>query len=406
MENNSLKKEEQKSSIIKCKLLYTVLILLVYLMGREIPLYGIDLSAYIDKTISAEELLMQTIGGDTYRYSLLALGISPYMVSSIFIQVYVAYKRASTKEKISPRKTNMLILASTLILALVQAILHVRELEYRVDGKELLFVQAVTVLQMVTGVMVIIWLSERNKKYGIGGQTALIYVNIVDGIVATLSRHSFEEVKLPLIISVVMIFVVVVMENAEFRVPLQRISIHNIYADKNYLAIKLNPIGTMPVMFSTAFFMLPQLLVYGISLLFPKNTYVMWWSENLTLTKPLGIGVYILVIYALTMGFSMIFVNPRDITEQFLKSGDCLLNIHAGKDTKRYLSKKLRRISFFSASVMSLCLGIPLLLQYMGDLDSTLVMLPSSIMLLTGMWCNLYQEYQAVKSFESYHTFI
>ncbi len=406
MKNNRLKSEEQKSSIIKYKLLYTVAILLIYLMGREIPLYGIDLSAYIDKAISAEELLMQTIGGDTYRYSLLALGISPYMISSIFIQVYVAYKRASTKEKISPRKTNMLILASTLILALVQAILHVRELEYRVDGKALFWVQVVTVIQMVTGVMIIIWLSERNKRYGIGGQTALIYVNIVDGIVATLSRHSFEEIKLPLIISVVLIFVVVVMDNAEFRVPLQRISIHNIYADKNYLAIKLNPIGTMPVMFSTAFFMLPQLLVYGLSLLMPKNAFVMWWSENLTLTKPLGIGVYILVIYVLTMVFSMIFVNPRDITEQFLKSGDCLLNIHAGKDTRRYLTKKLRRIGFLSATVMSLCLGMPLLFQYMGDLDSTLVMLPSSFMLLTGMWCNLYQEYQAIKSFESYHTFI
>ena len=89
-----------------------------------------------------------------------------------------------------------------------------------------------------------------------------------------------------------------------------------------------------------------------------------------------------------------------------MKSGDCLLNIHAGKDTKRYLSKKIRRIGLFSASVMSICLGTPLMLQYMGNLDSTLVMLPASVMLLTGMWCNLYQEYQAIKSFESYEMFI
>ena len=98
--------------------------------------------------------------------------------------------------------------------------------------------------------------------------------------------------------------------------------------------------------------------------------------------------------------------DKREITEQFLKSGDCFLNIHAGKDTKRYLSKKIRRIGLFSASVMSICLGTPLMLQYMGNLDSTLVMLPASVMLLTGMWCNLYQEYQAIKSFESYEMFI
>ena len=116
--------------------------------------------------------------------------------------------------------------------------------------------------------------------------------------------------------------------------------------------------------------------------------------------------MYILIIYALTIGFSMIFVNPRELTEQFLKSGDCLLNIHAGRDTKRYLSKKLRRIGFFSASVMGLCIGIPLVLAYIGNLENTLVMLPASVMLLTGMWSHLFQEYQAIKSFESYEMFI
>lgn len=405
-ERRILKKKKQKSSAIKYKLLYTVLILLAYLIGREIPLYGIDLSAYIDKTISIEELLMQTVGGDTYRYSLLALGISPYVAASIFSQVYVAYKKAASKEKVSPHKTTILTLTGTMLIALLQAILHVRELAYAVTGGELLFVQVITVFQMIAGVMVIIWLSERNQKYGIGGRTALICVNITDGIVATMSGHSVEELKLPLIISGVLILVIVVMENAEFRIPLQRISIHNIYADKNYLAIKLNPIGTMPVMFATSVFSIPKLLVHGLFLLFPANKSVIWWSENLVLTQPLGIGAYILIIYVLTIGFSMIFVNPRELTEQFLKSGDCLLDIHAGRDTKRYLSKKLRRIGSFSASVMSLCLGIPLALAYIGNIDNTLVMLPASVMLLTGMWSRLFQEYQAIKSFESYEMFI
>lgn len=404
-ERRILKNKKQKTSIIKYKLLYTILILLVYLVGREIPLYGIDLSAYMDKSITAEELLMQTVGGDMYRYSLLALGISPYVVSSIVTQAYVAYKRVGSKGKISPKKTSIITLTATLILALVQAVLHVRDLQFAVTGINLIFAQVLTVFQMVAGVMLIIWLAERNKNYGIGGQTALIYVNIADGIVATLSGHSFEELGLPLIISAALILVVIVMENTEFRIPLQRISIHNIYADKNYLAIKMNPIGTMPVMFATAFFMLPRMIVNVLLVLMPQNSNVLWWNENLALTKPVGIGVYIGIIYVLTITFSMIFVNPGELTEQYLKSGDCLLDIHAGKDTKRYLVRKLWVIGFISATVMSVCLGTPLMLQYMGDLDSTLVMLPSSAMLLTGMWCSLYQEYCAVKSFESYEMF-
>ena len=102
----------------------------------------------------------------------------------------------------------------------------------------------------------------------------------------------------------------------------------------------------------------------------------------------------------------MIFINPRDLTEQFLKSGDCLVGIHAGKETRRYLSRKLRGISFISATVMCVCLGLPLMLQYKGDLTGNLVMIPSTVMLLTGMWSTINQEYQAVKSFDSYHEFI
>lgn len=401
-----MKRKEQKYTVIKYKLLYTTLILLIYLVGREIPLSGLDLSAYTDKSVSIEELLMQTVGGDTFRYSLLALGMSPYITASILAQVYAAYKRAGAKEKISPHRMAVLTAAGTLLLALFQAVSHVRELKFAVAGGELLITQAVTVFQMVAGVMLIAWLAERNQKYGIGERTVFICINITDGIVSTMNGHGFEELQLPLIISAVLVFVVIVMENAEFRIPLQRISIHNIYADKNYLAIKLNPIGTMPVMFASAFFMLPRMLVDGISFLFPENEAVTWWNDQLTLTEPLGIIIYIVIIYVLTVGLSMLFVNPRELMEQFLKSGDCLLNIHAGKDTKRYLTGRLRSISFLSASVMSACLGTPLLLAYIGNLDDTLVMLPSSMMLLTGMWCRFFEEYQAVKSFESYEMFI
>ena len=397
---------KKESNIIKYKLLYTVCILLIYLLGREIPLYKIDLVAYTGKIISAEELLMQSVGGDTYRYSLFALGISPYMIASILMQVYVAVKRAGTKERISPRKMNMMTMFLTLVLAMMQAYLHSQELMYRILGDNLTFVRAVAMIEMVTGVMVIAWLSDRNKRYGLGGQTVLIYVNIIDGIIGTLRGHSFRELMLPIFISAGLILVVLFMENTEFRITLQRISIHNIYADKNYLAIKMNPIGMMPVMFSTAFFSVPRLLTYGVSILFPDNAKVVWLKENMTLTKPVGIGVYLLIIYILTIGFSMIFINPRDLTEQFLKSGDCLVGIHAGKETRRYLSRKLRGISFISATVMCVCLGLPLMLQYKGDLTGNLVMIPSTVMLLTGMWSTINQEYQAVKSFDSYHEFI
>lgn len=396
----------RKDSILKYKLLYTALVLFIYLLGKNLPLYGIDLSAYANQTLDTATLLIQAISGDVYRRSVFALGISPYMMASILVQMVIAFRSADAKARISPKKKNYIMLELTLIFALFQAVLQVRNLSFAVTGQRLMLAQAVSVVEMIAGAMIILWLSEQNKKYGVGGQTALIFVNILEGIVAILTKGSMESLVIPLLISLIVIMLMVILENAEKRIPVQRISIHNIYADKNYLAIKLNPIGVMPVMFSTAFFMLPQLLVTGLAWLFPGQETIIWWQENLILTKPLGVIVYIVILYALTIGFSRVFLNPTETTEQFLKSGDSLAGIHAGRDTKRYLSRNITRISLFSATALSLCLSVPMVMQLNGYMDNSLSALPASIMMLTGIWSNLYREVLSIRDMDAYEPFI
>lgn len=397
---------QKKEHIIKYKMIYTILILLVYFLGKNLPLYGVDFVAYINKNPDAEALLEQTIGGDLHQCSLFALGIAPHMISTMLVQIITLSKSSEAKARTSPRKTNRTALGLTLVLATIQALLHVQKLQFRVDESLLLMAKSIAAVEMVTGAVFIIWLSSRNKRYGIGGQTTLISINIVENIIMTLREHSIVSLIVPVLISLVVMLIVVLMENTEKRIPVQRISIHNIYADKNYLAIKLNPIGVMPAMFSMAFFMLPQLILGGLNWLMPKNSTVLWWQDNMELSKPLGIAVYIIILYLLTVGFSRVFINPKDTTEQFLKSGDSILNLHAGRDTKRYLSRTINRISFLSATVMSICIGVPLLLQLVGGIDTTLVMLPSSVMMMTGMWCNLYREFIAIRNLETYKPFI
>jgi len=397
---------KKKEHVYFEKLIYTFLILLVYILGKSLPLYGVDVSAYMDRTIGAEDLLLQTISGDLYQCSIFALGISPYMISSIVVQIVAACRSEDARKRISPKKKNQVVVTATLCIAIVQAALQVQDLHFNVEPDRLSFAYAIAALEMVTGVVVIIWLSSRNKQYGIGGQTALILVNIIDGIHTTLTGHSLEELIIPVSVAFMGMMIMLIMENTEKRIPLQRISIHNIYADKNYLAIKMNPIGVMPAMFSTAFFMLPQLIIAVLLWIFPNNIDLIWWQENMILSEPLGMIVYIVILYCLTIGFSIVFVNPKDVTEQYLKSGDSFENIHAGRDTRRYLAGTIGRISVLSATVMSICLGVPLYLQYRGNIDTSLVMLPSSIMMLTGIWCNLYREAESVKNLEAYKPFI
>ncbi len=164
-------------------------------------MYGIDTAAYANESVNAETLLMQTISGDLYRFSVFALGISPYMLSSLFVQIFVSLKKADAKAKISPKKINHLSLFLTFVLATVQAFMRTESLKFAEAGNLLILTKAVVVLEMVTGVMVILWLSGRNKKYGIGGQTTLIFVNILDGIRVSASRHTPGELVIPLLLS-------------------------------------------------------------------------------------------------------------------------------------------------------------------------------------------------------------
>lgn len=396
----------KKNRLLIGKIIYTIMIILIYLLCKNIPLYKINIDFYFGKQSDGSNLLLQTLGGDANQCTLFALGISPYMIASIFIQVIMSFRSAEYKQRTSPIKINKLTMQITLLIAIFMACVKVMDINFAVTGKILILAQFVASIEMIAGAMLILYLCSRNKKYGIGGQTAIIFVNIVDGILDTVSVNMGKQLLVPIIVSLVVMLVIIIMESSELRRAVQRISIHNIYADKNYMAIKLNPIGVMPAMFSTAFFMIPQFIAKVLGYIFYNNKYMVKLSENMMLTRPLGVGVYIFVLYVLTVFFSRIMLNPKEITESYLKSGDSLQDIHAGVDTKRYLSKVITSLGMISATVMSICLGVPLLLQMNGIIDSSLVMLPSSIMMLTGIGSNLYAEMVAIKNLEGYKTFI
>ncbi len=398
---------KKKEHLLLYKALYTIGILGAYYIGKSLPLHGVDMSVYAEQGLNAEDLLRQTISGDIYRCSLFALGISPFMISSVLVQILSALRGSEVRARISPVKTNKLVLTLSLFFACLLAFVQVQELSFLViDSQQLLMARAIAGVEMVAGAMVIMHLISRNKKYGIGGQAPLILLNVLDGIVNMIKGQELSKLAIPFLVAFMAIVVMSILENTEKRIPVQRISIHNIYADKNYIAIKMNPIGVMPAMFSMAFFMLPQLMISMLLFVFPNSEELLWMKENLILTRPLGIGVYIIILFLLTLVFSRVFINPGEITEQFLKSGDSIQNVHAGKETKKYLSATITGLSLFSAAMMSICLGFPLLLQLTGNIETEYSALPTSVMVLTGIVCNLGREIMAIKHLESYKPFI
>lgn len=401
-----MKYESKKENLMLYKVLFMIFTVVIYTIGKSLPLYMVDVAAYAESTLTTEDILLQAIRGDRYQYSLFALGISPFMISSIASQLFIAFKSSEAKARFSPKKMNRFTVRLTLLIAILMAFVQVPNLHFKVNGNMLAAAQVIAGIEMVAGVMLIIWLSERNKKYGVGGQAALIFINLFESFTSNLKGHSSNQMVMAVLLTILAVTVMAIFENTEKRIPLQRVSIHNIYADKNYMAIKWNPIGVMPAMFSMAVFMLMQLIVNLVGLFLSGNPIWLWWKENMVLNRPLGIGMYILGLYMLSIVFSRVFLNPKENMENFLKSGDSICNIHAGKDTKRYLSKTINGLAFLSATMMSICLALPLTLQMLGYLDGALSALPSSAMFLVGIVCNIVREFAAVRHLEGYKPFI
>lgn len=392
--------------LLPAKLGATAFILLVYILGRRLTLFGIDTAYYTQQAGNIEDYFGMTIGGDIYKISIFALGISPYMIASILVMVVTTVRRSMVKSRSSMKRSNQILVLLTLLFAIYQGISTVQFLHFDVAPHLLGVAQAIATLQMVTGAMLVVWLCDQNKEFGIGGQSVLILVNVVESVGLMTSGHTLDELWLPLVCSLAAMVVTVLMENGEFRIPVQRISIHNVYKDKNYLAVKLNPIGVIPVMFATAVFGLFQMLVLTAKYLLRDFVDLSEFLGHLTFSHPVGIVVYILIIYTLTILFSVILLGPADMADQLMKSNDSICNVQAGKDTKRYLSRVIVMLSFFSATVMCLCVVIPLVLQFFVDFNSTLLLLPTIVMMLTSICINVSRDLEAVASFDSYRVFM
>ena len=193
-----MQNENEKEHVLKYKLAYSGIILLVYIVGKNIPLYKIDLSAYQQASVGVEDLLVQTIGGDFIRSSILALGVFPSMISALLVQVILALRGLFTKAKVSPRKSQRMTVAMTFAVAAFQAVTRLPELKFVVTGGMLPVARAVAGVEMVTGAIFIMWLSDRNGKYGISGRMVFVTVNILERIWMTLLGHPIQKLAVPL----------------------------------------------------------------------------------------------------------------------------------------------------------------------------------------------------------------
>ena len=399
-------KKKAKEHILLYKILYSLMIMFVYMIGRNIPLYGVDVEAYRDVDINAQSIIIQAVSGDMKNCSIFILGLWPYMLASMLIVLVVAIATLDKTRRISPKKVNIWTVTLMLIIGILQAYERVQNYIYKVDGTALIQAKTIAFVELIAGMLIVVYLGDRATKYGICGKTSVFLVNIVDGMMTMLVGQPFRKLWLIIVISIIEIAVMLVLENTEKRIAVQRVSIHNIHADKNYIAYKMNPVGVTPMMFASAAFILPQSLFGLLNKLFPESGTIEWIYHRMNLTSVLGVWVYIAIIVILTIAFSFIMLTPGKTAEDLLKSGDSILGVYAGRETKRYLQGCVLSFSLISSVVIGICVGVPLFLQFGGYINSKLAMFPCSIMMFTGIWISFGREAEVYRNMDRYEPFI
>lgn len=398
--------KKNKTHELGKRLLFTILILAVYMAGRSFLLYNVDPAVYQLEELDSQNIMISIISGDRHQYTLFALGIMPYITANLIMWVVMAASGSEFRARSSPRKSARHTLILMLVIAGAFAISRADELVFKESGFSSEVLKLIAVLEMMVGAVIIYKMVRMNQEYGLGAQTPVILVNILDNLFSTLQKFTWRELHNSLILCLVMVVVLLIMENIMIRIPVQRVSIHNAYADKSYIAFKLDPIGVMPVMFAVSFFMLPQLIVRFFLIFYNDGITLQFIYGRLNLTDIAGAAIYLGIIFTLNLLFSFIMLAPGQMAEQMQKGGDSIVGIYAGKKTKRYLRKKLFMLCFFSGCIFCLLMGTSLFLSLSGKISSELALFPATAMILTGILCSLYREVKAYWKFDSYSFFI
>jgi preprotein translocase subunit SecY len=385
------------------RMLFTILVLALYLIGRSVPLFGIK-DTEISST-NVQGILFSLLSGDPSRGSLMALGIIPYMNASILVMFVTAFRSKRARRHLSERRTERLQFAATLVFTILLAFFYSAQYQYR-KFSPLILLHLFVFLELSGGSLFIAWLMNQNQKKGIGDMGPIFILNILSSLWKSFSVASLKQYPALILISLLTVSITIFMEHRFLRIPLMRVSVYNTHSKNSYIAYKYNPVSTMPVMFAASVLFLLQLLFRGMVLAGLRNPAFLRVVKGLTVEHYLGAAVYLVIILLMAAAFSFLILRPGEMADQMLRSGDCVPGVYPGKATRKYLGKRLFLLAILSGGLQALCMGISLGLSLHGELSPALTMIPSSLMLLVGFLSNIIREIGHYYRFDSYRFFL
>lgn len=422
-------KNAWKTPEIKAKLLFTLLIVLLYRLGANIPVPYLN----ADYRLQAEGIfgyLNILSGGAFSQATLFALGVSPYITSSIVMQLLTiaipALERLSKDGEEGRKKITSITRYVTVALALITSIGYAMLLKsqpgmlLRTDK----FSMLVIVACYCAGSSLVMWLAEKINDKGMGnGISLILFANIIAGVPGT-AQQMWTMVSsrtgsvgslilgialfvLSIILAILVIVVIIWMSDSERRIPVQyakKVVGRKMYGGQGTnLPLKLNMNGVMPIIFASSIVSIPA----TIAGFFPNSSFWQGFSKVFNYNTWLYIIVEFLLLIAFAYFYIAISFNPVEVSNNLKKQGGAIPGIRPGKPTSDYITRVLNRITLIGALILSFICIFPMAINIIaGGQFASLAFGGSSIIIVVGVVLETFREIEAQLSLRNYKGFL
>ncbi len=376
---------------IRKKIIFTLLMMVVFRLGCAIPIPGIDATVLASLFEGAEDGLLGMFdlfsGGAFKNFTIFALSITPYITASIILQLLTiaipALEQLSREGLEGRKKIVRLTRYLTVVLALIQAIgLTVGLFNSAVIDKGA-FSLITIILVLTAGTAFLMWLGEQINEYGIGnGISMVIFAGIIARVPSAI-QTMIDGMKngtlgiLTAILFVVFAFFVVLgvimVQQGGRKIPVQyakRVVGRKMYGGQSsHIPIKVNQAGVIPVIFAMALLAFPLTITYFV----PNSGFSAFISKWLSPNGNPGVWIYCLLYFFLIIGFTYFYTaitfNPGEVAMNLKANGGFIPGIRPGQPTVQYLTNVMTRITFVGAIFLGAVAVLPTLISYFLNLD-------------------------------------
>ncbi|MCI6156121.1 MAG: preprotein translocase subunit SecY [Bacilli bacterium] len=427
-----------KNKDIRDRILFTLMMMFVFRLGTSITVPGVTISKDAMDTTSVLSMMNLLGGGALQNFSVFALGVSPYITSSIIIEllskdVLPALTELSKEGQSGRKKIEMATRYLTLVLGAVQAygvIVTMHNSEYISFSETLNFwVYAKLVLYLMAGSMLVMWMADQITEKGIGNGVSMI---IFAGIVASLPSQIYTAIyyfftselvteesriiqgavklALYLVTMVAIVIFVTYVEKSIRKIPVLHSGTGGALNAKvnntSFLPIKINSAGVIPVIFASSIMMAPAVIVSFVvenysnndtitnilNIFTPSALTKMPWFDGSTWYMPWGLIIYVILIFVFSFFYSNLTISPETLAEDFQKNGSYIPGIRQGNSTARYVKKVLNRVTFLGACALTFIAVIPVALTLLNVVPSTLSLGGTGLIIVVGVALETVQQ--------------